>query len=143
MSRTNLLRLLVPAVVAAAVLVGPAADNAMAQTPYRCVVTVYNKTNIPLYYQLRAYRGGQWTEWSSQKHKQPRGGWFCHWYDNAEKMQIRFDRIGGDDEYTEKIYNLKFNRIDQDEDVNRHLGRPYYFSFDAGGQLLDLYKNGW
>ncbi len=127
----------------ALLMAGILTGSARAETSYLGVVTIYNKTSIQLNYQLRVRRNGEWSKWYPKTHKYPRNGWHYHSFRDAEKIEIRFDRIGGDDEYTEKIYNLKFNRVDPDEDVCRHDGRPYRFQFDAGGRLLDLYRHHW
>ena len=121
----------------------PAHEAACAGADYLAVVTIYNRSNVQLHYQLRCYRNGQWTEWKNHTHRYPRNGWHWHTYRNAEKIQIRFDRIGGDNEYTEKRYDLEFNRVGPNRQIGRHHGRPYYFQFDAGGRLLDLYRYNW
>lgn len=107
----------------------------------RGVITIYNRTPIHLNYQLRVKRrdSSEWDPWQRYVHKYPRGGHRWHWFPRAEAIQIRFDRIGGDDEFTEKVYDLKFRNFYGGGKPCRHKGRPYKFEFDAGGRLLDLY----
>lgn len=104
------------------------------------VVTIYNDTQVHLYYQLRVHHNGQWGDWVESKHMHSRRGWQYHTYTDVQAIQIRFDRIGGDGEYTEKIYDLPFNSVPAGWAVSRQHGRKYYFQFDSGGRLLDLYR---
>lgn len=114
-----------------------------------CAVTLYNNSTADVHYEMRVYRYDDakkkyaWTEWETHRHTNHNGGWFYHYYMDVEKIQIRFDRIGGDGEITYKMYDLPFNRIPVNpEEVKecRHYGRPYKFEFDSGGKLLNLYN---
>ncbi len=117
-----------------------ATDNLHADEGYLSVVTIYNKTGIKLNYQLRARMNGTWSDWKPHTHWHPNGGWHWHSYHDADAIEIRFDRIGGDDEYTAKTYNVDFYRVSANKNTCRHKGRPYKFEFDRGGRLLDLYR---
>ena len=107
------------------------------------VVTIYNHTNTRLNYQLRHRENGKWSEWKEHIHKHPNRGWHSHTFPQAEKVEIRFDRIGGDDKFTEQIYDLKFNERAGNVNIGKDDGRPYYFEFDAGGRLLELKRRDW
>ncbi len=120
-----------------------AASDIRADQNYLGVVTIYNKSNVQLEYQLRAKKDGVWSDWKSHTHRHPNSGYQYHSYYDADAIQIRFDRIGGDGEFTEKIYDLEFNRVSPDVTLCKHKGRPYKFEFDRGGRLLDLYRYGW
>ena len=131
--------------LAVAILSGSLAEHAhstsIASEAIYGVVTIYNKTPIHLNYQIRARWNGKWGKWHDKRHSHPRGGWQYFWFNNEpEAMQIRFDRIGGDGEYTERVYNLDFKVVIEGERMCRHKGRPYRFEFDRGGRLLDLYN---
>lgn len=108
----------------------------------QAVVTIYNRSNVTLCYEMRCYRNGSWSDWQSYSHRYPNNGWSWQSFIGAEHIQIRFDRIGGDGEYTEKIYDLQFKSYPSDWTVGPDYGRKYYFKFDAGGSLLDLYTVG-
>lgn len=116
---------------------------AHAEWDYLGVVSIYNKSNITIKYQLRAQQNGTWSNWKTRTHTKPNGGCYWHSFGDVDRIQIRFDCIGGDGEYTEKIYNLQFNRVDPNCNICRHKGRPYVFQFDRGGRLLDLRRYGW
>ncbi len=113
----------------------------------RQVITLYNQTNIKLHYQirLRSNIGGEleWGTWREYRHKYPNRCQFHYFDPDIEGIQIRFDRIGGDDGYTEQIYDLEPNVVTKSaRDVDYRDGRPYQFRFDSGGQLLDLTQGG-
>ena len=117
-----------------------------ARDAYQMVITIYNNTSVKLEYQLRVDREGGgpndpggWTQWQTYTHKHP-GGYQYHTFRQVDRIQIRFDRIGGDGKFTEQIYDLDFNAIRADRTVGRRDGRPYRFEFDAGGRLLDLHR---
>ncbi len=143
----NIMRTVVLLVVA--IFFSDFVSETSAKSPLvRAVVTIYNRTSVHLDYQLRVLRndsiseeGPKWSDWKTRHHAHPNGGYMWHSFiagNNIEKIEIRFDRIGGDDIFTEKKYNLPFNVVRKFEDIMERDGRPYCFRFDAGGRLLDL-----
>ena len=107
---------------------------------HRAVITIYNRTSVRLNYQLRTQRNESWSDWVSYEHDHPNNGWRYHYFPGVDAIEIRFDRIGGDDDYTEKIYNLNFNAVTVPRKIGKDDGRGYYFRFDSGGRLLDLHR---
>jgi hypothetical protein len=131
---------------------GVLATQAVADSPStRCVVTIYNFTGIHLDYELQILPSPtwdnpepKWSEWKHKHHKHPNGGYMYHWfYGPIDGMKIRYDRIGGDGEYTEQRYNLPFNTVRKFGEITKRDGKPYYFKFDAGGQLLHFKRYKW
>jgi len=126
-----------------------AADAAATSPITGNVVTIYNHTSVHLNYQLRVMpkygKNPEWGKWQDFHHSHPNNGWYPHNFDSEDisRIEIQFDRIGGDGEYTEKVYSLEFNKVRKFGKITHRDGRAYCFKFDAGGRLLNLTTHNW
>lgn len=108
---------------------------------YKAVVTIENPldfTNGHVVYKLRWRRfDGSWTDWDTKELKNKH--YYYHWMAGATDVEIEFDCVAGDGEYTAKRYNLAFVRVKKDgKDINDKDGKRYYFEF-KDQKNLDLH----
>ena len=128
-------------------------EEALGGNPaFRNVVTIYNHTNVHLDYQLRVLmessvvdnRKPEWGPWQNYHHSHPNDGWdFRYFNGRVDKIEIRYDKIGGDKHYSEQIYDLEFNVVRRFGELTHKDGRPYCFKFCSCGRHLNLTRHGW
>jgi hypothetical protein len=100
---------------------------------YRGAFSLDNSTGTTMHYQVK-WGNGQWKSQTLQS-----GMTTTHWYplddaDRAPTPYVRFDRIGGDNAYTEQEYEMDFYKVGP--------GRPdakgYVFRYASDGKHLDI-----
>jgi hypothetical protein len=106
------------------------ADN----SGYRGEFTLHNDTGVTVYYQVK-WGSGPW------KPDSLRSGYFRGYYhpldrdDSAPRPYVRFDRIGGDNGYTAREYEMDFHKVGPGQTRGP---KKYVFKYASDGKQLDI-----
>ncbi|MEW6359258.1 MAG: hypothetical protein AB1696_23185 [Planctomycetota bacterium] len=97
------------------------------------VVTIFNKTNKPITYEIQGRRDASWGKATVEP-----GGSYYHWYTLPASFQIKFDESDSWG-YQAKYYDLPHNEVTTEKPVSSD-GRPY--EFVQKGNNIDLFTGG-
>jgi hypothetical protein len=105
----------------------------------KAAFSLANDTGITMNYQVK-WGNNQWKSFTLEN-----GRIYTHSYalnNNGEFLSpsVRFDRIGGDSSYTEKVYDMDVTQVGSGG-FGGHRSEPkkYYFEFSADNRHLNIY----
>lgn len=113
-----------------------AMGESTAQAGDWAMITIRNPTDNVLNYQFR-WGNGDWDNVAIGPGKYVNHYIELDAYGLAPIPFVRFDCIGGDDDFTEAVYELDFYESDY---TGEFAGKRYTFQY-TGRMLLDLYEN--
>ena len=102
----------------------------------KAIISLYNKTNGPIFYQLCWAVGQDWTGWKRQKLESEQSSW--HSYVGAHACRVRFNYVVSG-EAQEQVYELASNMIPDNKAGSLSDGEPYCIEWS--GNILNLYKS--
>ncbi|MEM7114808.1 MAG: hypothetical protein AAF614_20400 [Chloroflexota bacterium] len=93
------------------------------------IIMLSNKTNGPIYFQLRWALGNDWTGWSRQKLNGLQDSW--HAYVGTHMCKIRLGYIS-EETFEETVYTLPVHVMPANQAGSCAGGKPYFFEWSNG-----------
>jgi hypothetical protein len=104
----------------------------------KAAFSVENTTNVTVYYDVK-WGDHQWKRFTLNKGEIYTHSFGVDGYGSFPGPKVRFDRIGGDDTYTEKEYPMNVNIVGSGGyGSSRSEPKKYYFKY-RGTRLLEIY----